>query len=50
MILVAVLVFVYSKVEQLSPFYQNSDIFHFALNLLFLQKGFFDSGFSFNGP
>ncbi|WP_461042405.1 acyltransferase family protein [Spirosoma harenae] len=32
------------------PIYQNNDIFHFILNLLFLQHGFFDKGYSFNGP
>jgi len=32
------------------PIYQNFDLFHLALNIFFLQKGFFDAGYSFNGP
>ena len=32
------------------PTYPWNDAYHFLLNLLFLQKGFFDRGFSFNSP
>lgn len=30
--------------------YLYQDVFHFILNLAFLQYGFFNTGFSFNGP
>ena len=30
--------------------YVNNDVYHFILNLLFLQSGWFEKGFSFNGP
>ncbi|MFO1036657.1 MAG: acyltransferase [Geminicoccaceae bacterium] len=33
------------------PLHQhNNDLYHLGLNLLFLQKGFFDAGMSFNAP
>lgn len=32
------------------PLPWKNDCFHFILNVLFVQKGFFDEGFSFNGP
>lgn len=30
--------------------YVNNDVYHFILNMLFLQSGWFEKGFSFNGP
>lgn len=30
--------------------YENNNLFHFFLNLLLLQRGLFDLGYSFNGP
>lgn len=33
------------------PFqYPNNDVYHFILNVFFIQFGWFESGFSFNGP
>lgn len=32
------------------PIYSNNDLYHFFLNLLFLQRGYADFGYSFNGP
>jgi len=34
-----------------SPFiYENNDVYHFLLNIFLLHGGFFERGFSFNGP
>jgi peptidoglycan/LPS O-acetylase OafA/YrhL len=30
--------------------YQNNDLYHFVLNLLFLHAGWFESGFQYNNP
>ncbi len=47
---VAVIVFFYHASYGIYPVYPINDGYHFLLNLLFVQKGFFDAGFSFNGP
>lgn len=36
--------------DQSSFVYANSDAFHFLLNVLLIQTGLFDLGYSFNGP
>jgi len=41
---------IHLKLTGFVPIYGNFNLYHFALNLLFIQKLYFDAGGSFNGP
>ncbi len=50
LIVVAILVKIYHSYSGRFPVYDLNDTYHFILNIAFVQKGFFDNGYSFNAP
>lgn len=50
LIIVAILQSIYYLKLKGFYIYPYNDVYHFILNLVYLQKGWFESGFSFNGP
>ncbi len=50
LLVVAAMIFPYQSLFGRFPIFQINDLRSFVLNILFLQRGFFDTGYSFNGP
>lgn len=50
LILAAIGFWLYMAVAKLPSFPYHYDTYHLLLNILFIQKGFIDKGFSFNAP
>jgi len=50
LLLVVILVRIYYGYTGSFPIYELNDTRHFILNVAFLQKGFFDYGYSYNAP